>query len=74
MTREEAYNPFEILKSQNTRESDIRVYAKFLPILTGLKLRHFLKYEILSLETELDSLKLNPDNRTKHFKKALGKF
>jgi hypothetical protein len=39
-----------------------------------LKLRHFSKYEILSLETELDSLKLNPDNRTKHFKKALDKF
>jgi hypothetical protein len=74
MTTEEASNLFEILKSQHTRKSDIKVYEKFLHILTGLKLRHFSKYETQSIETELDSLKLNPNNRTKHIKKALSKF
>jgi hypothetical protein len=43
MTTEEAYNLLEILKSQNTREYDIKFYEKFLHILTGLKLRNFSK-------------------------------
>jgi hypothetical protein len=74
MTTEEAYNLLEILKSQNTREYDIKFYEKFLHILTGLKLRNFSKHETLSIETDRDNLKLNSDSRTKHIKKALSKF
>ena len=76
MTLQEAYNLFESLKTQTTRKSEIKVYEKFNHILSGLKIREFSKDEIQSIETELESfhLKSNPENRKKHFKKALTKF
>ncbi len=41
-----------------------------------MKIREFSKDEIQSIETELGnlSLKSNPENRKKYFKKALTKF
>lgn len=76
MTIQEAYNFFESLKTETTKKYEIKVYEKFLHILTELKNRAFSKDEIDSIETELDSLNLksNPENRKKHFKKALSKF
>ena len=76
MTLQEAYNFFESLKTETTKKSEIKVYEKFLHILTELKNREFSKDEIQSIETELESLNLksNPDNRKKFFKKALSKF
>ena len=76
MTLQEEYNFFDSLKTETTKKSEIKVYEKFLHILTELKNREFSKDEIQSIEMELDSLNLksNPDNRKKFFKKALTKF
>ena len=76
MTLQKAYNFFESLKSQTTKKSEIKVYEKFLHILSKLKIREFSQDEIQSIETELDRLNLisNPKNRKKYFKKAVNKF
>ena len=76
MTLQEAYNFFESLKTETTKKSQIKVYEKFLHILSELKIRALSQNEIHSIETELDSLNLesNLENRKNHFKKALTKF
>jgi len=76
MTLQEAYNIFESLKTETTNKHEIKVYEKFLHILSKLKIREFSKDEIQSIETELDrlNLKSNPGDRKKHVKKALSKF
>jgi hypothetical protein len=76
MTLSEATIFFENLISETTKKSEIKVYEKFLHILSGLKTRTFSEDEHQSIETELDglSLKSNPENRKKYFKKALTKF
>ena len=76
MTLQEAYNFFESLKIETTKKSEIRIYEKFLHILSELKNRDFTTDEIQSIETELDSLNLksNPENRKKYFGKALRKL
>jgi len=76
MTLQEAITIFESLKTETTKKSEIKVYEKFLHILTELKVREFSKDEIQSIETELGrlNLKSNPENRKKYFKKALAKF
>tara|TARA_Y100000385_G_C12991216_1_gene592890 strand:- start:219 stop:671 length:453 start_codon:yes stop_codon:yes gene_type:complete len=76
MTLLEAYNLFESLKTETTKKSEIKVYEKFLHILSGLKIREFSENETQSIETELDSFNLSsiPENRKKYFKKALSKF
>lgn len=76
MTLQEAYNFFESLKTETIKKSEIKVYEKFIDIISELKVREFSQDEIQSIETDLDSLNLasNPVNRKKYFKKALGKF
>ncbi|MCF8374623.1 MAG: hypothetical protein K9H64_23595 [Bacteroidales bacterium] len=76
MTLQEANNFFESLKNETTTKSEIRIYEKFLHIITQLKSRAFTKEELQTIEAELDSLKLNsnPENKKKYFKKALSKF
>ena len=76
MTLQAAYNFFESLKTETNKKYEIKVYEKFLHILSELKIREFSKEEIQSIETELESLnsKSNPENRKKYFKKALSKF
>jgi hypothetical protein len=76
MTLQEAYKFIESLKTESTKKSEIKVYEKFLHILSGLKSRMFSEDEHQSIETELDrlNLKSNPENRKKYFKKALTKF
>jgi len=76
MKLQESYNFFESLRTETTKKYEIRVYEKFLHILTELKTRKFSKDEIQSIETELDSLNLksNPESKKKYFKKALSKF
>lgn len=76
MTIQEAYNYFESLKTQTTNKHEIKVYEKFLQILTGLKTRAFSKDEIQALEKKLDILVLesSPSRRKKYFKKALNTF
>ena len=76
MTLQAAYHFFESLKTETTKKYEIKVYEKFLHILSELKIREFSNDEIQSIETELDSLNLksNPENRKRYFKKVLSKF
>lgn len=76
MTLIEAINFFENLKIETTKKYEIKVYEKFIHILSELKNREFSNSEIQSLEAELDGLNLksNPENKKKYFKKALTKF
>jgi hypothetical protein len=76
MKLQEAYNFFESLRTETTKKYEIRVYEKFLHILSELKTREFTKDELQSIEAELDRLNLNsnPENKKKYFKKALSKF
>ena len=76
MTLQETITIFENLKTEITKKSEIKVYEKFVYILTELQNRGFSKDEIQSIEMELDSLNLasNTENRKKYFKKTLNKF
>ena len=76
MSLSEACILFENLIAETTNKSEIKVYEKFLQMLTALKSRNFSEEEIQSIETELDNLNLNsnPKNRKKFLKSALNKF
>lgn len=76
MTLKNAINFFESLKFETTKNSEIKIYEKFIYNLNALKNREFSKDEIQSLEMQLNrlNLKSNPDNKKKFFKKALSKF
>ena len=76
MTLQEAYNIFESLKTETTKKSKIKVFDKFVYMLSALKSRKFSKEEIQSIETELESfnLKSNREKNIKFFKKTLRKF
>jgi hypothetical protein len=76
MTINKAYDFFKSFATETIKKSEIKVYEKFLHILTELKNREFSKDEIQSIETELDKFNLAsiPENRKKYFKKALSKF
>jgi hypothetical protein len=76
MTLQEAYKVFESLKTETTKKQEIKVYEKFLHILSELKTKTFSEDDIHSIEKELDGLNLksNPTNRKKYFKKVLSKF
>jgi len=76
MTLQEAINFFKSLKTETTNKSEIKLYEKFIHILSELNTREFAEEEIQSIEAELDRLNLesNPENRKKYFSKALSKF
>jgi hypothetical protein len=74
MTLKEAYNFFESLKTEITKKSKIKVYKKFLYILTKLKNREFSNEEMQSIEMELDGLNLESNTTTRFFNKALNTF
>ena len=69
----------EFLKSlitQTNEKSEIRIYEKFIAILSDLKSRGLTKKQLQSIEEELDTLKLkaNPENRKNHLKRKLAEF
>ncbi|CAM1349622.1 hypothetical protein [Tenacibaculum insulae] len=76
MTIQQAYILFENLSVKASNKSEIRIYEKFLHILSKLKERTFSEEEIKSIENKLANLKLasNPQNTKKHFKRALTEF
>lgn len=76
MTLKEASNFFESLKNETAKKNEIKIYDKFLDILSKLKIRDFTKDEIQTIETTLDTydLKSNQENNIKFFKKALREF
>ncbi len=76
MKLKEAYTFFEGLRSLTTKTSEIKIYDKFLLIITGLKSKELSLDQIQSIESKIDSLNLdsNSGNRKKYYKKALGQF
>jgi hypothetical protein len=67
---------FKNLKNVTTDKSEIKLYDKYIAILLDLNNRDLTQTQVLSIETELDSLNLKsePDNRIKYFKKKLAEF
>jgi hypothetical protein len=76
MTLKNAFNFFESLVTETSKKSELKIYQEFTQIITGIENKNLSVSEIQSIETELDSLNLksNPENRKKHFRKALSKF
>lgn len=76
MTLQEASTFFENLIKQTSNKAEIKLYERFIHVLSELKNREFSKDEIQSIEAELDRLniRLNPENGNKHLKKALRQF
>jgi tetrahydromethanopterin S-methyltransferase subunit G len=76
MKLQEASNYFESLTKRTTNKSELKIYEKFIHVLSELNSRELSEDEIQSIEAELDRLNLesNPENGKKYFKKALRKF
>ena len=76
MTLQEAHIFFESLKNDTNKESEIKIYEKFLYILNSLQSRELSKDELTSIESKLDSLHLksNTGNNKKRFNKILKEF
>jgi hypothetical protein len=76
MTLKDTLKYFKGLKTETTSKSEIRVYDKFIDILSGLSVRAFSNDEMQSIEAELDRLHIesNPENRKKYYRKALHQF
>ena len=67
---------FKNLITETQEKSEIRVYHKFIAILTDLENKALTDEQLLSIEKELDTLNLNvsSENRKKHFKEKLNLF
>ena len=76
MTIQDACNYLETVKTEAKQKQEIKIYDRFLHILTELNKKEFSMAETQSIETELDSLniKSSPENRKKHIKKTLDEF
>ena len=76
MTLQEAHHFFEDLRTETTKKSEIKVFDKYIYLLSELKNRSFTKEELQSIETILDSfnLKSSKEKSIRFFKKALNKF
>lgn len=76
MTTTEAIKFFNTLKSQTTKKYELKVYDDFIETLTRLNERNLSIEDVISIETKLDDFILNPnpENKKKHFKKALISF
>ena len=76
MTLQEADIFFKKLAKETSKESEIKVFEKYIYLLSKLSNRAFTKDEIQSIEIVLESfdLKSNRENSITFFKKALRKF
>ena len=76
MTIIEASNFFKGLLKEAKSKREIRVYKSFNTILSNLKSRDLTEDELLSIEKELNTLKIkaNPVNKRKYFSKKLSAF
>ena len=59
MTLKNALDHFKNLESKATIKSEIKIYRKFIQILTSLENSDLLDYEFQSIEQQLDVLQLN---------------
>lgn len=64
------------LKNDSVEKSEIKVYDKYIGILSDLKNRDLTQNQIQSIESELETLNLNAesDNRKKYLKQKLSEF
>ncbi len=76
MTIIETLGFFKKLLKETDIKREIRVYKKFITILSNLKSRSLTDEEMLSIENELKllDLKSNPKNKRKYFSKKLTAF
>ncbi len=76
MTLQEAINFFESLTKLTTSKSEIKIYEKFIQVLSELKNREFPKDEAQYIEDKLDSLNLEsyPENVNKYLKYSVSNF
>ena len=76
MTLQDALEHFKNLESETTKNSEIKIYQKFIEILTSLENSDFSDAEIKTIEQELDAFQLNSitTNRERYFKKAFNQF
>ncbi|MBT8298085.1 MAG: hypothetical protein HKP42_07640 [Maribacter sp.] len=77
MTLQNALNYFKRLESETTRKSEIKVYQKFIQILTGLEHRDWSDTEVESIEEALDAplgLYTSTTKDNKFFVRALKQF
>lgn len=72
MTLQNALDHFKNLESKTTKKSEIKIYRKFIQILTSLENSDLLDAEIQSIEQQLDVLHLKAN--TTNNKKALKQF
>ena len=72
----ETLNFFESLKNENTGKSEIKVYNKYIEILSDLKNRDLTETQILSIDGQLQTLNLKAESndRKKYFDKQLSEF
>ncbi|WP_341224532.1 hypothetical protein [uncultured Arcticibacterium sp.] len=74
MTLKEAKSFFENLRNESSKKSEIKIYNKFIHILTELNNRELSEEEIQSVESKLTSLDLTNEKSIKFLKKALKDF
>ena len=76
MEIKETLNFFINLKNDSVEKSEIKVYDKYIGILSDLKNRDLTKTQTLSIESELKTLNLKPEteNRKKYYIKKLTEF
>ena len=76
MTLNQAKIILTVLKSDTNSKSEIRVYKRFIALLTKLEYKNLNSFTVEVIEKKLDTLNLKPvnSNKTKHFKKLLYEF
>ena len=67
---------FKSLKAEANKKSEIKIYERFIGLISDLENRDIADEELQGIEKKLDLLELksNPENRTKYFRKRLGEF
>lgn len=74
MKLQEARNIFEKLRNQTSKKSEIKIFDKFIHILSELNARELSNEELQSIETQLTGLSLTAEKDIKFYKKALVDF
>jgi len=76
MLLKDALNHFRNLESEATRKSEVRIYQKFIQVLTRLEDRDLSDDEVQSIEEALDAFDLNSTTThyNRHWNKALRQF
>lgn len=76
MTITETLKFFKSLLKEAKSKREIRVYKRFINILSSLEYRDFLDDELLAIQNEIEKLNLksNPENKRKHYSRKLNVF